>query len=332
MYLGMRISVYLPVVTAVMLSFTGCGRKNVPKAEIIRLDELVATSAGMDRADRSILIDEYEAPLRDYIGMMGLSSGDLEKSVDSLANSAAYKVFYPDVVRRFVEIDSVERVLGSVRNSFAEKFPSVPSPVFYGVISPFRQPIMLLDSAVYIALNHYLGSDYPGYDGMPAFVRSVKSPDRIPADVAEAVISVNFRYRPSDDETVLSRMLYEGALLNAVEEIVGGGDNGRAVIFGWNDGQLDWAERNEKSMWDALVGRGMLYSSVRMDLDRLFSPSPATAVLSPEAPGRMGRFLGYRIVKSYRQANSGVTLDSLLSEGFYNNPRSLIGASYSPGS
>lgn len=327
----MRTFGYPAILFTIMALLYNCSGGNVKeKAVIARLDEAVVSFADAGDGERCHILKEYGRPLKDYISIMGNGTDDLAGAIDTLAKSAAYKVFYPDVVARFVVADSIGRELGRFKKRLDNELPDVPLPEFYGVISPYRQSVMVTDSAVFIALNHYLGSDYPGYEGMELYRRVLKVPERIPFDVAEAVVAVRYPYHPSDDETVLSRMLYEGALLNAVEVLVGNGDC-QSLIFGWDETQKEWAERNEANMWNMLVSRGLLYSTVQMDFDRLFSPSPATAVLSLDAPGRMGRFLGYRIVKSYRRVNDGAGLDYLLSAKFYNDPRSLINASYSPG-
>lgn len=313
---------------ALLLLTTSCSRNrdDSTRADITRLDRIVASFGDMDEAAQDSVIALHGTPLSDYLYMMGLRSGDLRSSADSLAGSAAYSVFLPDVERRFSSEDSLKLSLSTLSKNLNSLDLIDFTPHFYAVISPYRQPIMLVDSLVFIAYNHYLGEDYPGYSSLPRYAAAVKDAGHIPYDVTEALIDSRFPAAETND--LSQRMLREGALTFAVLRSLG--ETSPARFLGWDDSQYDAAVRGERMAWERLASLNLLYSTDEMDVQKLFAPSPATSVLSPDLPGRMGRYLGYRIVESYVAAHPDADIPFLLSPGFYADPASLINSSYNP--
>lgn len=309
--------------------FGGCDGKPVTTGRIVRLDSIVADFGLMTEAQRVDALEENKLAMSDYLFIMGYRDGDLSAAVDSLSRSAAFRIFYPDVVTRIGSLDSVVYVLGRFDKMLSENFPGMTPCRFYGVVSPFRQSVMTVDSMVYIALNHYLGADYEGYEGIDRYARRLKTRQRLPIDVAEAVVSINDPYEAAESATAAQRMLYDGAVMYAVDKLLGGVDT--AVLMGYDDNQMAWARQNEAASWRKIVSDGLLFSTDPLDADRLCSPAPATSAISPYAPGRMGRYLGYRIVKSYVANNGDVSLPALLSPEFYNGDLTLVNAKYDPG-
>lgn len=311
-------------------ALAGCAtRQDKPqKAAITRLDEIVAEFPHASAEKRDSITAAYALPIGDYLYMMGLTSPDLQGSIDTLASSAAYAVFMPDIKSRFSNQDSVENALGSLNRHFKNKLNFAYKPIYYSVISPYRQPIMTVDSMVFIALNHYLGDDYAGYESMPRYQLKTKNPQHITYDVAEALIQ---REYPTTEFGDLSqRLLREGAVTYAVMQLIPGSTI--AAFLGWDDRQAETAKGAEQEAWEQLASSGLLFSTDPIDGDRLFSPAPATAILSPQLPGRMGRFIGLKIVESYIANNPDRANDFgfLLSPDFYADPQSLVSASYNP--
>lgn len=315
---------------------TGCSEKkqsgkdaDFNSVNIIRLDSMISEFKNMPEQNQNSVMTLYASPISDYLYMMGLTSDDLEGSIDSLANTAAFKIFYPDVNARYNKEaeQQAEKSLGRVAVSLSSRYKSVPKYKYYGIVSPFNQTIMTVDSCMFISLNHYLGTDYPGYDGMEDYKRKVKNFNNIKYDVAEAALSLAYPYKSEKDATLLNRLLYEGALINAVLDATGGD---LAEMSGWAEDEYNLLKANESTAWRTLISNDLLYSTDASLPERLFSPAPSTPVLSPEAPGRAGRYVAYKLIQSYLRNNPNATPNDLLQPEFYNNPQSLSKAKYDP--
>ena len=102
-----------------------------------------------------------------------------------------------------------------------------------------------------IALNHYLGADYPGYFHWPAYMRAHKTPAALPCDIAGGPS----RPRPTPmrprgaDATLASRLLYEGAPAHAKTLLTGCTP---AQALGYTDDAYRQRLADEAMLWHAL--------------------------------------------------------------------------------
>ncbi|MDE7388046.1 MAG: hypothetical protein K2M97_02195 [Muribaculaceae bacterium] len=299
-----------------------CGRDEVRDSvpePVVRLDRAVASGAGFD----SLL----------SVGWGDLATVVGAESPAEYASSAVVEVFQPDVDRLLPSLDSVEAVLGTVRAGLAEILPSVDWCTTYAVVWPYSQSVMYgADGNVLVALNHYLGADYPGYQGrFPDYMRVLKSPSRLPADVAEMLIESNYPYvEPTDrPASLLNRMLHQGAVLHAVSRVLPP-DTPAATLLGITPGQADWLSSNEAAVWRRMMEADMVYSADNELADRLLRRAPASSYITPDAPGGTARYIGMKIVEAYLAKNPEVADSMLLTSEFYNSTQSLISSQYAP--
>ncbi len=311
------------------LALCSCSpREQSAPVKIQRLDLAMADYASLQGVSRDSLLREMSPGIKALCFVMGIDAAS-DSSLKAYSASAPVRVFTPDVRSRVSSLDSLERVLGVLKLRLKEKAPEIPFGEIYSIVSPYNQSVYMVDSTMLVALNHYLGSDYPGYSRFEDYLRGTKSLRYLPYDLVEALLGAACPYVIQEDATVLSRLLYEGALIEAKMQLLP--DASLADALGYDSQQLSWARENEGRIWNAIVSRRLLYSTGQMDAERLVAPAPSTSIIHPEAPGRIGRYIGYSIVQAYLRRNPGTKLESLLLPAFYDDPQSLIGSGYAPG-
>ncbi len=324
----------LPTILSLSLMAAACSSKSGDtsdsaslSAPFTRLDRLVEQFPSMTAQRQHVVVDSLTIPLNDYIYLMGASTGDIPASIDSLSHTAAFTMFGPEVEKAYPSTSDIEKRLGALNANMRRLTPSLPS-YYYGIISPYRQQVMLVDSVVYVALNHYLGATHGAYSTMPEYARFTKTAEYIPLDIAEAVLSVEYPFKAESAPTAIQYFIYEGALLKAVSALTGINDT--ATLMGWTPAQFDKAQTHEAEAWRKMATDNIIYSTDMALAQRLCAPSPASQPLSAELPGRFGRYVGYRIVNSYLDKNPDTALTDILSPQFYNNPSTLINSGYAP--
>lgn len=325
----------LPSILSLSLIVAACSPKNgdasdsaSQSAPFTRLDRLVEQFPSMTAQRQHVVVDSLAIPLYDYIYLMGASTGNIPASIDSLSHTAAFTMFGPEVEKAYPSTSDIEKRLGALNANMRRLTPALPSYSYYGIISPYRQQVMLVDSVVYVALNHYLGATHDAYSTMPEYARFTKTAEYIPLDIAEAVLSVEYPFKVESAPTAIQYFIYEGALLKAVSALTGINDT--ATLMGWTPAQLDKAQTLEAEAWRKMATDNIIYSTDMALAQRLCAPSPASQPLSAEIPGRFGRYVGYRIVNSYLEKNPDTALTDILSPQFYNNPLTLINSGYAP--
>jgi len=262
--------------------------------------------------------------LEAFMKVLGADATD-DSTLAAWAHSPAVRVFTPDVDSVYPSLSAVESQIGRVLSRASSEGLSLPKRRYAAVVWGKPESIIFCDTVVLMALNHYLGADYPGYSHIDAYLRKDKKPARLVYDVAEALVATAMPYVRTEESTVLSRLLYEGALAEARMRLAGGG---AAASLGYDEQEYDELVGHERELWELLVGRGLLYSTLPSDATRLVAPAPSTNILTSKAPGRAGRFIGHRIVRAYLERNPETSLEELLSPEFYNSGRVLLESGY----
>ena len=287
-------------ISGVALSTEEIARSGIAPARIVRLDMAAAAVAGGNE-----LPDSLGAPFARWMEM----SEAADASPAEFASSRRIAAFLPDVAKVFTTeaADSLAMRLGRV-------FDVTGSPrKDYTIVSPYRQSIVLDgDSAVYVALNHYLGADHPAYEGFPDYQRRLKVPASIAPDVAEALLAAQCAEAEISDPaapTTLERMLQEGAIVEGMMRAAGISEQ---QALGFTDAQMQWAVENQQRVWETMMTSKLLFSTDPDVADRLLNPAPSVPLINQAAPGRIGRFIGHRIAAAYLAGHPDADLTTLL--------------------
>lgn len=234
--------------------------------------------------------------------------------IESVKASKMFNMFEPDVLKVFpAKTDPLDGL-----NRLGERWNTVmdtPFPIKQAatVVLPKMQQVIVSDTTLFVVLNHYLGVQHPAYNGFPEYKRQGKVSARILPDVAEALVALNY---PDKSTNLMQAMLYQGALVEAVMQLTGLSEQ---QVLGYSDKQMAEADKMQDKVWDDLIKRKMLLSTDPSVISQMISPAPSTALISPDAPGRLGRFIGHRLVNP--DGKKGLeAVPTLLSEGYYTNP------------
>lgn len=223
-------------------------------------------------------------------------------------------------------LDSITAATSIALSALKSKLPSVHIPDFYSIISPYDRSIYMVDSVMLIALNHYLGYNFDGYTGMSEYKRLAKKPDRIPYNIIEAIVAINYPYTPSEKPTAIESMLYSGAIALAQMQCVK--DSKLEEVLSVTSQQLDWLQQNESKIWDKMVADQIIFSTDPAVAERLILQSPSTSIIHHDAPGRTGVYIGYRILLSYSKNHPKTTLQTMINSNFYNDNSVLRESAY----
>lgn len=192
-------------------------------------------------------------------------------------------------------------------------FPAFKAPKVITLISEvqYQNRVVLTDSLLLLGLDNYLGSDHRFYAGLPNYMAKVLDKRYLTSDIASAFAKkVNSYPR---NRTFLSRMVYYGKELYVKERLLP--SNSDAQIIGYTDEEVRWAQNNEEQIWRYFIEQELLYST-DSQLDRRFlDPAPFSKFgleLDSESPGRLGRYIGWQIVRRFMDENPELTLIELL--------------------
>lgn len=203
-------------------------------------------------------------------------------------------------------------------------FPEFQSPKVYTATSDvdYRTQVIANDSLLILELDTFLGREHPFYEGVPVYIAQNLDPSQLIPKVAE----VYARYLVSEpiDRTLLAQMVFHGKVLYLLDLWLP--DTEDRFKIGYTHGDITWAETNEEEIWKYFIENELLYATQSKLQQRFIEPAPFSKFnleIDNESPGRIGRWVGWQIVRSYMDVNP-ISLQQMLntpSEKLFNNSK-----------
>jgi len=220
---------------------------------------------------------------------------------------------YNEIKTQFADLKPIEAQLQKAISYLAYYFPNKPIPKVYYYHGGFNQSVITTDGIIGIGLDKYLGENYNFYLrlGLPHYQRKKMYKEYIPVDALRYYLYGLFPFETEHDN-VLAHIVYEGKIQFLLDKLLP--ELHDTLKFGFSNQQLNWCEQSERSMWQYLIDKKMLFSSDLMDIKRYTNDGPFTTSFPRQSPARAAVWLGYRIVKKYMKKNSSVSLHEIMSE------------------
>jgi hypothetical protein len=186
------------------------------------------------------------------------------------------------------------------------------------------------DTTVCIGLDMYLGENYRYYRSVnfPDYMLSKLEKPYIVPNVTGALYQLYFDRTAYDAQLpLIEALIDEGRKYYFMECMMP--DAPDSVIMGYTRSQEEWCRKSEASIWRYFNERDLLYKINYMEQKRYITDGPTTAGMPPEAPAKVGAWVGWQIVRKFMKKNSGkVTLSELLEK--YTAKQIFAMSSYKP--
>ncbi len=235
------------------------------------------------------------------------------EAVGGFLRSAQVRAVYDTVQQVYGDLRWLERDLTQMFKYYQYYFPKKPVPEVVAMVSEFATDAFTAgDSLCGIGLDMFLGENYPAYFASPstepAYIRRQFQKDYMTVRLAKA-LAQNIADAPPG-ERLLDQMLHNGKTLYIVDCLLPKVPD--SLKMGYTREQMEGSIANEQAVWARLLEQNLLYSTDAKKLRKLVSPSPNAPVVFQEAPGEIGNWMGWQIVKTYMKRHPQTTMDELL--------------------
>ena len=174
-----------------------------------------------------------------------------------------------------------------------------------------------------VGVDMYLGSDYPYYNQV---VYDYQKQTMRKACVAGDVLSMYLAYHISYNSKynrLLEQMIFRGKQLFLLAQLLP--NEPVWEVIGYSKEQWDWCEQYEQAIWNRIMQKRDLFKTESNVMSSYMNDGPFTAEVTQDSPGRLGVWVGWRIVDSYMRNNKDVTLRELMNE---NDAQKILEQSY----
>lgn len=218
-----------------------------------------------------------------------------------------------EVHKTFGDFKTEEEAIHSLFQHVKYYFPKYRVPKVITLTSEvqYDRRVVLADSLLLLGLDNYLGADHHFYREISKYIAKGLDKAYLTSDIANAFAKTVNRY--PKNRSFLSRMLYYGKELYLKDKLIPSATDAQKINY--TTEEWLWAQENEEQIWRYFVEQELLYSTAS-ELDRRFldvAPfSKFRLALDSESPGRLGRYMGWQIVRTFMERNPQTDLISLL--------------------
>ncbi len=305
----------------VILALSGCRQTNTAEDNIATMD-LDLKLSRFDREFADARPEDLPDLKEQYPFLFPAQYPDslwIKKMQDSLQIE-----LMEEVGRAFGDLNQLETELERLMKHIVYYFPRTRVPEVITLTSEvdYKNRVILADSLLLIGLDNYLGVDHRYYSGIERYIAQDLDPKYLISDVASAYAQKLVEF-PAN-RNFLAKMVYYGKILFLKDKWMPAATDGEKIHY--SEEQIAWADANEEEIWRYFIEKELLYSTDQELGPRFLEPAPFSKFrleLDSESPGRLGRYLGWKIVQAFMENNKIALKDmiALPSEEIFKNSK-----------
>ncbi|MGY6558978.1 MAG: gliding motility lipoprotein GldB [Nitritalea sp.] len=278
--------------------------------DIIRLDKEFqnAESASVIQ----VLLEEHHEFTTLFFGADALNQvEELAESLFDLHQEADFKPLDAAIATEFADTKALEKEIQEAFKHFSYYFPQENLPRLYFINSGFAADFTLDADIIIIGLEYFLPEE-SGFvpPDLPYYIRKRYAPAYLVPNLMTA-LSTRFNTTQADDQTLLAEMIYYGKAYHFTKSLLPCTPD--SLIIGYTGEEVVASYANERYIWSYFVEQDLFFETNPFIIRKYTGEAPNTDEISPDAPGRLGRWLGWNIVDDF-QLKEGLDLKALMAE------------------
>jgi len=239
------------------------------------------------------------------------SDSVLAGQLTRLATNDGLRRFAAETQAAFGDFKPEEAQLRGAFQHIKFYFPDFRVPPVYTFISGLSQDVLVNDSVMVLGLDFFAGPKASYQPNVPGYMlRRYRRPYLVP----QAVLQISNKYVKQNfaDRTLLNQMVQLGKSYYFLEKVMPCTPD--SLKIGYTGRELAGVAYNEQKIWAYLLTNKLLYQTQPFVTQKYIGERPTTPEIGKEAPGRIGAWVGWQIVRAYMAENPTITLPQLLAE------------------
>ena len=231
----------------------------------------------------------------------------------SMYTNPALKSFYKDHEKFYGDFSDVQNQLNELFSYIKYYYPKYYLPEINTLVTGFRfdRDFTFSDSLIVIGTDYFLGKKAKYrpqfFDYMLA---RYEKPYMLP--MMGLAISSKFNEFNDKDETMIAEMIHYGKAHYFLERIMPELQDSLNIQF--TGKEMIEVDKNADVIWGHFIENKLLFDTNHKVKQRYLGESPKVVAIGDNCPGRIGRWLGWQIVRKYMRENPSVTLQQLMAD------------------
>ncbi|SDK79181.1 gliding motility-associated lipoprotein GldB [Catalinimonas alkaloidigena] len=228
----------------------------------------------------------------------------------ALVHDSHMDTLFQQTSRYYEEIDDVRNDLEDALQHVKYYYPDFVIPKVYTIVSGFGTDLFATDSLIVVGLEYFMGDDPDLYKpaGLPEYMQRRYQKNTL---VPMVLTLISEKYNQADrlDNSLISEMTYYGKAYYFTKQMLPCTPD--SLIIGYTSEEMRTVESYQKSIWAHFVDKQLLYETNHFEVTRYVGERPFVGEISRSCPGRVGRWVGWEIVRKYME-ETDTTLPELM--------------------
>ena len=292
---------FIPILTSLNLflcvAFISCTKPAT--VSIQRLDQALFT--GHSRPDVEAFLKQNTGVAQLYFNANNPAADTtLVNELTRRLQNPELRLLYDQTQAEFGDARPLTDQLTEAFDNIKRDYPTFKPPRIVTFITGFLGPdLVVSDTLVLIGLDYFAGptAKYrPRGEEFPRYVlRRYAQPYLVPTIVR--MLSARFNEQNPADQTLLADMVYTGKSMVFTRSMLP--QTPDSLIIGYSDRQLTETFNEQEQVWAHFIDNQLLYQTNAEIKKRYTGERPYTVEIGNHCPGRIGDWLGWRIVSRY---------------------------------
>jgi len=240
--------------------------------------------------------------LRDFFFNRGAYPNDSAfiRELHRRFTNPAFDTLSMEARRVFGDGAELKKQFEDAYSNFRHYYPDLKVPKVMATISGMETDLYVSDSLIIVGLDFYLGrgARYRP-DTYNYMMRRYQPGSIVPSVILLTAISGTYNQIREEDKTTLADMIAYGKAYNFTRFMIPCIPD--STLFGYSPEEASGAVANEDVIWKKLVGERILFETSHLVKQRYIGERPNVSEISGKCPGRIGMWVGMRMVDKYMQ-------------------------------
>lgn len=244
-----------------------------------------------------------------------------------------YRPVYDSVMKLFPDLNEEEQDIRQGLKHVKYYFPEYQLPqrfiTFIGPMDAYFEAStggygdVITTEGLATGLQLHLGQNFSMYHSemglalYPSYISRKFTREYIPVNAIKNIID-DLYPDESSEKTLVEQMVEKGKRLYLARQLMP--ETPDTLIIGYSDRQWKGCLENEGMIWNYFLKNGLVFNNDPSLIKNYIGDAPGTPEFGEGAPGNIGLFTGWQIVKKYMENNEGVSLADLMRT----DPRTLF--------
>lgn len=252
---------------------------------------------------------DFSAAMFDNMGFQ--NQDQMVEELLKIHGDSGMQELYQEVKDHFDTIENIELSLVNAFRGIKHHYPDFKIPKVYTFVTGFGSDLIVNEDIIVIGLDYFLPEDHPFQPvDLPYYILKRYNENHLVPTIVTA-LSSQFNRTTMKDRTLLAEMIFYGKAYHFTKTILPCTPD--EYIIGYETKEILGSYANEELIWGHFIENELLYETNPFEIRRYTGEAPFTDVISPDAPGRIGRWLGWNIVDDYL-INNDLSLQALMKQ------------------